>query len=91
MSDLVGNPEDQFSRVAAHFMYDVRTMQLKGHICIDFVTMLDRVPATHEPRHEETNIMVPTRFHNKPAGTITDTCKNIELSDLRRRGRVLPE
>ena len=45
MSDLVGNPEDRFSRVEAYFML------------IEFSSWHNKGKPTYEPRHEKTGFL----------------------------------
>ena len=56
MSDLVGNPEDRFSRVAAHF---VTAIHEGSHYCphsynVNFTTL--KKTAEIEPRREKTGL-----------------------------------
>ena len=60
VSDLVGNPEDQFSRIAAHFADDYNIGKERGMLL--FVCALCFCPffppgILIEPVHEKTNIL----------------------------------
>ena len=64
MSDLVGNPEDQFSHVVAHLMY--RTGGVSGYLSYEGTCH------KNEPPHGKTNNVVSEQVGHKPGCTSTE-------------------
>ena len=67
MSDLVGNPEDRFSRVEAHsiktlMIFDPLSSYLEVHLC----------SMKYEPPRGKTNNVVSEQVRHKPACTVTE-------------------
>ena len=62
-----------------------------GKYAIVVKNLLTREPKYTEPLHRKTweAICVSDHVRLKPACTVTEACKKLEISDLRKRGTVL--
>ena len=70
MSDLVGNPEDRFSQNEAHITFSLCNL---SPMCDTGANGVSSMPC--EPRHEKTNILVPTG---------SDTNRAVQLQKMAR-------
>ena len=81
MSDLVGNPEDRFSRVKAHMIFVELLNVADTSICVNI--------SSYGPVREKTNNLGSDQVRHKPCCSDTEAGWKLKISDLRRRGIVL--
>ena len=84
MSDLVGNPEDQFSGAVAHVMPSIPGVFFRHF------NQIVRKLVVHEPRREKKGSLgVSDQVRHKLVCAATEDGYKLEISDLERRGIVL--
>ena len=91
MSDLVGNPEDWFSRVEAHFLREF----FAGLVCQDdgkqfnISRNMKQVKKQMSLCMRKPTIWVSDQVQHKPACTVTEETQNLENLGTSRGGNAL--
>ena len=79
MSDLVGNPEDRFSRVATRMLLTKMTKTTVATLVLFLMSLCMRKPT----------IWVSDLVQHKPACTVTEETQELENLGISRGGNVL--
>ena len=76
MSDLVGNPEDRFSRVAAHLTFLSNFRARVNHVGCDAKAWPSCNKAAVELKNEFECELIPSRCHNSHRDNVDEICPN---------------